>query len=134
MNFLKSNLFFLASMIFVTSLLAQTPFSFNYQAVLRDASGEVIVNEDVTLDIAILQGSAEGTEVFTESHQIQTNEFGLVNLAIGSISSLEDVEWSEDLYFMEVRLDGDLMGTSQLLSVPFALHALTSSDTFSGNY
>ena len=122
------------AMVFVSGLLAQPPFGFNYQAVLRDASGELLASEDVTLDVAILQGSAEGTEVFSEMHQVQTNEFGLVNLQIGTVNSLEEIDWSADTYFLAVSIDGDLVGVSQLLSVPFALSAQTSADTFSGDY
>ena len=120
--------------VFAAITAAQSPTSFNYQAVLRDDAGEPIASEAVSVEIAILMGSAEGTEVFSEVHNTQTNEFGLINLQVGSVSSLENVAWGEDLYFIRVSLDGNVMGTSQLLSVPYALHANTSADAFSGDY
>jgi uncharacterized protein (TIGR02145 family) len=115
-------------------LMAQTPQMFNYQAVVRDDAGEPIVNDNVTLEISILQGSAEGTPVVIETHQATTNDFGLVNLHIGSILPLEDIDWGTGPYFLEVKLNDELMGVSQLLSVPYALHAASSADAFSGNY
>ena len=106
---------------------AQTPSSFNYQAVLRDASGGILSNQEIEIGIALLQGSATGTEVFAETHAVTTNEFGLVNLQIGSVNTagMETIYWSDGPYFIEISVDGTVMGTSQLLSVPFAMHAKT---------
>ena len=105
--------------------LAQTPTSFQYQAVLRDATGQVLATQDVEIGIAILQGSASGTEVFSENHSVTTNNFGLANLQIGSINTvgMEALDWSGGPYFVQVSVDGTIMGTSQLLSVPYALYA-----------
>ncbi len=110
------------------SILGQAPQSFNYQAVLRDDAGEPMVSQDVAVKIDILQGSAGGPQVFTETHDTATDEFGLVNLQIGSIESLEVVDWSADEYFLQVSVNGNLMGTTQLLSVPYALHAKTADE------
>ena len=129
-----TTLFFLSALFFICGLKAQTPMAFNYQAVLRDEAGQAITSEDVTLEIAILKGSPDGEEIFSETHQTQTNEFGLVNIRIGSENSLETIEWAAEDYFIEISLNGINMGTTQLLSVPFALHALTSADSFSGDY
>ncbi len=121
---IKSLLLFLISI----SILGRAPQSFNYQAVLRKDAGELKASQDVTVKIEILQGSAGGTEVFTETHNTATNEFGLVNLQIGSIQSLEVVDWSADDYFLRVSVNGNLMGITQLLSVPYALHAKTADE------
>ncbi|TVQ15199.1 MAG: hypothetical protein EA361_06310, partial [Bacteroidetes bacterium] len=102
---------------------AQVPSQFNYQAVLRDDAGQVMENIPVEIEIAILQASAEGPVVFSEIHQVQTNTMGLVNLQIGSVNNLNDIDWGNDSYFLRLSIDGELMGVSQLLSVPFALHA-----------
>ena len=106
---------------------AQTPSGFNYQAVLRDASGGILSNQEIEIGIALLQGSATGTEVFAETHAVTTNEFGLVNLQIGSVNTagMETIDWSDGPYFIEISVDGTVMGTSQLLCVPFAMHAKT---------
>ena len=119
---------------------AQTPQSFNYQAVMRDDAGNALASEDVTIDVAILQGSATGTEVFSETFSTTTNEHGLVNLQIGSTESLEGIDWAADDYYLEISVNGTVMGTTELLSVPYALHAetaahaQTSADAFSGNF
>ncbi len=108
------------------SVLAQSPQMFNYQAVLRNDAGEPRASQDVTIRIDIVKGDAGGPQVFTETHNTATNEFGLVNLQIGSNQSLEVVDWSADDYFIQVIVDGTIMGTTQLLSVPYALHAKTA--------
>ena len=132
MKKIKLSLFLLLMISF--GLLAQVPHSFNYQAVLRDNAGEVMGLQDISVTISILKGDYDGSEVFTETHNIQTNEFGLINLKVGSINSLEGIEWGTDNYFIKISVDGNHLGTSQLLSVPYSLHSLTSSDTFSGDY
>ncbi len=106
---------------------AQTPQTFNYQAVLRDASGGILANQQVEISVAILQGSASGTEVFSETHSVTTNNFGLANLQIGSVNTtgMQNIDWSSGSYFIQISVDGVIMGTSQLLSVPYALHAKT---------
>jgi uncharacterized protein (TIGR02145 family) len=115
-------------------LTAQPPHSFNYQAVLRNTSGEILESQEVTLTLEILKGVENGEVVFTEQHSTQTNAFGLINLAVGSVSSMEEIYWGEDIYFLRISVDGQVMGTSPLLSVPFALSAQTSADAFSGDY
>ncbi len=117
---------FVALIIGLTTF-AQTPTTFNYQAVLRDASGGILANQQVEIGVTILQGSASGTEVFSETHSVTTNNFGLANLQIGSVNTtgMENIDWSSGSYFIQISVDGTIMGTSQLLSVPFALHAKT---------
>ncbi len=124
------------------STFSQTPTSFQYQAVLRDASGGILANQQVEIGVALLQGSAAGNEVFSETHSVTTNDFGLVNLQIGSVNTadMETIDWSKGPYFIEISVDGTVMGTSQLLSVPYALHAKTvendkveDADTDPGN-
>lgn len=116
------------------SLLAQTPMGMNYQAVLRDATGQVIASQEVEISFEILKGSNEGQVVFSEIHNTTTNAFGLANLVIGSLQSLEGIDWGADSYFLRISADGVEMGTTQLLSVPFALYAQSSADSFSGDY
>ncbi len=117
-----------------SSVLGQFPEKFNYQAVLRDDAGQEMVLEDVSVKLSILKGDMDGPQVFTETHEVTTNEFGLVTLVVGSINPLSDVNFSADSYFVEIRVNGHLMGVSQLASVPYALHSQTSDDTFSGDY
>lgn len=133
-NTMKKLYPFIALMIIAGSLFAQTPHMFNYQAVIRDSDGQPLSEENISLQIVLLQGGAEGTEVFSETHQTQTNELGLVNMQVGSINSLEDIDWVNEEFYIQIIVDDTEMGTTQLLSVPFALHAATSADAFSGDY
>jgi len=121
---------------------AQAPRYFNYQAIIRDAGGQPINNQTIGLKISILKGSTDGRSVFTETHFIKTNTYGLVNLAIGS-GTIEEgnfstINWGNDNYFVKIEVDENggsnfqVMGTAQLLSVPYALYAETSGNG-SGN-
>jgi len=108
------------------NIFAQAPESFRYQAVLRDGSGVVRADQSAGIDIDILQGSSSGTVVYSESHSASTNAFGLVSLDVGKGSTSDDfisIDWSNGPYFIRISVDGNVMGTSQLLSVPYAKYA-----------
>ncbi|MFH2096048.1 MAG: hypothetical protein ABIJ16_10115 [Bacteroidota bacterium] len=114
-------------------IFSQSPQSFSYQAVIRDATGLVIPDQNVGIRISILQGSVSGPSIYSETHSPTTNSFGLVNLEIGNgnivSGDFATIPWGIDSYFVQVELDEtggtnyQLMGTSQLLSVPYALYA-----------
>lgn len=118
---------------------AQSPQVFNYQAVARDAAGAVLADQNVSFRISILEGNAGGTAVYTETHLATTNQFGLVNLKVGNgtyvSGDFATIDWAGDAFFLKVEMDesGDvnyqLMGTAQLLSVPYSLHSETTGDT-----
>jgi hypothetical protein len=132
-KFILSFSFALACM----TAIAQPP-AFSYQAVVRDAGGVIIANQVVGFRISILQGSAVGAAVYTEDHSTMTNDFGLVNLEIGNgipvLGTFWAINWGTDDYFIEIGLDlvgggsYTTMGTSQLLSVPYALFAGKSGE------
>ena len=103
--------------------IAQTATMFNYQAVIRDNLGNPVVNEPTDILISILQEDVDGFEVFSELHEIETNAYGMVNLQIGSIEDLSLIDWSSDIYFIQVSVNDVIMGTTQLVSVPMALSA-----------
>lgn len=114
------------------SLSAQTPQAFKYQAVARDASGNIISDQDVKLRITILQGGASGNPVYIESHIVHTNQFGLLSIDVGSGTGIGDfsaIDWGNNIFFVKTEMDPaggnnySLMGISQLLSVPYALHS-----------
>lgn len=129
----------------VIGLSAQIPNSFKYQAVVRDNAGQVFVNKAVAFQISILQTSESGAVVYSETHSAQTNAFGLVNLEIGAgiivSGTFSGIDWGSDSYFVKIELDSynsglfTEMGTSQLLSVPYALYAKQSGNglTISGS-
>jgi hypothetical protein len=119
------------------NIYAQAPQSFKYQATARNNSGVLIINQQVGMQISIIQGSANGSSVYIETFTPITNEFGLININIGTGNSNNDfstINWTAGPYFIKIEMDvtGGTnyqdYGTSQLLSVPYALHA-NSSET-----
>ena len=119
------------------STFGQAPEGFKYQAVLRDASNAILVNQAVGIQLTIQEGSAGGTAVYTETFFPTTNAYGLVNLEIGTGASTDDfstIDWANGTYFIETAIDAaggnnySVMGTSQLMSVPYALYAKTSGN------
>ena len=114
-------------------LNAQVPQAFSYQGVAFDAEGAALSEVSISIEIKILRESAQGTTVYSEQHTINTNAAGLYNLNIGQGTSqqgeFENIDWSSLPMFISVGLDADgsgtfqSVGTSQLLSVPYALRA-----------
>ncbi len=124
----------LIGIIAVLNSFAQTPESFKYQAIARDANGEVIANQQVELIISILQNDINGAVVYTETHDSTSNMYGLVNLNIGSgnPTNFSTINWGAEPHFLKIEMNGMLMGISQLLSVPYALHARTAESLVGG--
>ena len=127
-------------MIFATfaALFAQVPDAFNYQSVVRNASGEIIANSNISFRISILKNSETGTLVYVETHSALTDNFGLTSLKIGKGTPVSGVfnlsDWGATPHFIRVEVDpagGNSyiqMGTYQLLSVPYAFHAQTVAE------
>ena len=116
--------------------LGQAPQSFNYQAVIRDSSNNIINNQSIGVQIAILQGNANGNSVYTEIFSETTNDYGLINLQLGSGISTDDfntISWENGPFFIETSIDVNggsnylLMGSTQIMSVPYAIHSSTST-------
>lgn len=133
---MKRIVFFIIPFFLGVVLSAQTPPSFRYQAVARDNSGNVLNNQAVSFRISILSGSASGTITYRETHTgLSTNAFGLIELEIGKGTpvngTFSSINWGGNTYFVQVEIDPaggtsyQTLSTSQLLSVPFALHAKT---------
>lgn len=112
----------------IKSAFPQAPGGFTYQAVLRDASGTVKANTDVSLTLTLLRGSVTGSVIYSETHEARTNGFGLITLEIGSKSpdGLFGIDWTDGPVYVKTEVDGIDMGTSVMLSVPYALYALKS--------
>jgi hypothetical protein len=116
-------------------LLSQAPQNMSYQAVIRDVGGNLITNSTVGVQISILQGSSGGTAVFVETHSALTNANGLLSITIGNgtlVSGMFNaINWASGPYFLKTETDPSggtnytISGTSQLLSVPYALYAAT---------
>ena len=114
--------------------LSQAPQGFNYQAIVRDASGNVRANEGVQFQFRIQD--LAGNAIYTENHTVVTNKYGLADgIIIGKGSTVDDftsVDWGNGTYYINVKVDGVDLGTSQLLSVPYALYALNAGSGSSG--
>ncbi|MBN2174514.1 MAG: hypothetical protein JW731_10290 [Bacteroidales bacterium] len=131
-------------MVFLFHSFAQSPQAFKYQAVARDASGELISNQQVSFQISLLHGGPTGTVVYSETFDPVTNDQGLVNLEIGNgivvSGDFGTIDWSLGDYFLQIEMDEtggtnyQIMGTSQLLSVPFAMYAESSGSSDDGDW
>ncbi len=117
---------------------SQAPEKMSYQAIVRNADGNLLTETTIGMRISVLKNNASGTSVYTETHTQQTNVNGLVTLEIGTGSvvsgSFSTINWGEDTYFIKTETDIEggsnytIVGTSQLLSVPYALHAKTAGN------
>ena len=123
----------------LTQLHAQAPQGFNYQATVRNSSGDLIVNTNVYFKFNVIQGSLTAVPIFTETHYVPTDDLGQVNLVIGqgtaNTGAFSELDWSLGSYYLGIELDTDTgngyvaMGTTQLLSVPYAMYAESSGSS-----
>jgi hypothetical protein len=125
----------IVALLILVTLMGQAPESFKYQAVLRNARGDIKASTASVIGIDILKGSATGIKVYSETHNVTTDSYGLINLEIGNgtstLGTFSDVNWSAGSYFLKLIVDGNVMGTAQLLSVPYALYAKSSGNEIS---
>ena len=123
-------------MLITLNLWSQVPQQFSYQAVLRDDKGRILDDKKVSVRISMLKGKENGDLVYQEYHHTITNVNGLITLQIGRGDEISGdfskIDWSSGPFYLktEVSTTGsnkyDLYGTSQLLSVPYALYAANS--------
>ncbi|MBK8497539.1 MAG: hypothetical protein IPL52_01670 [Flavobacteriales bacterium] len=121
------------SLIGANGLFAQAPEKMSFQAVLRDGADDLIVNSAVGMRTSILQGSSNGSAVYVETHAPTTNANGLATVEIGAgtvvSGDFATIDWANGPYYLKTETDPDggttysITGTSQLLSVPYALYA-----------
>jgi hypothetical protein len=135
---MKTTYTLLLFLLATVSILAQAPEKMSYQAVLRDASNTLLTNQEVGMQISILQTTITGTAVYIETQTATTNINGLVSLEIGTGSTSDNfatIDWSAGPYFIKSATDPSgggsytITGTSQIMSVPFALYAKTSGSS-----
>ena len=120
----------------ITQLQAQVPQGFNYQATVRNSAGDLIINTNVYFKFNVIQSSDTSVPIFTETHYVPTDDLGQVNLVIGqgtpSAGTFSELDWSQGSYYLGIELDTGngyvAMGTTQLLSVPYALYAENSGN------
>lgn len=125
-------------------LLCQAPQSISYHAIVRNNSGNPMVNHAVSFHFSILKGSTTGSLIYDEQHDTITDQTGGVWLVIGKgivqSGDFTAIDWGTDSYFLNIGIDttgGTFytdMGTFQFLSVPYALYSNKAGNGFSGNY
>jgi len=147
---MKANVLTCAMLLLSMSGIGQAPDRMQYQCVIRDSTGAVLVDRTVGVRISVIRGSASGAVAYAETHQGTTGAAGVLSLAIGSgtvvAGDLSRVDWSQGPYFIRVETDPSgganyrIVGSTQLLSVPYALftksaplrYSATGDTLFSG--
>ncbi len=111
---------------------SQTPQGFNYQSVVRDALGDILPSTTIGVQFELHQATATGTIVYTETHTLTTNAYGVMSTVVGQGTASDDfsvIDWSSYVYYIETSVDitggttYTSVGTSQLMSTPYALMA-----------
>lgn len=132
----------LLAVLITACVFAQSPEKMSYQAIVRNASDNLVTNAIIGMQISILQGSATGTAVYVETQTTTTNANGLVAIEIGTGTTTDDfsaIDWGNDIYFIKTETDPSggtnytITGTNQLLSVPYALHSKTVENEKDGD-
>ncbi len=126
------------AILLTVNALAQVPQKMSYQAIIRNNSNQLLTSTTVGMQISILQGSAIGTSVYTETQTPVTNVNGLVTVEIGSgtvvTGVFSSINWATGVYFIKTEIDPSggtaysITGATQLISVPYALYANTSGN------
>ena len=138
---MKTLLFSITYLALAFVSFSQAPESFSYQAVIRNANGTILNNQNVGIRLTILQGTPTGITVYSDTFSETSNSFGLVNLQVGTGTTsynFSSIDWSNGPFYIETAIDVtggtsySVLGTSQLLSVPYALYAKTSGSSTPG--
>lgn len=126
-------LFFSFLFFFFSTVTAQSPRLINYQGVARDIKGNPISLQSLSIKIEIVPTIDAANTPFAEFHLVKTNEFGLYTLQIGNgekiSGNLADIKWETGSQYIRIYIDDkggndfSFIGTTQLLSVPYALYA-----------
>lgn len=127
---------FLTTVFITVNVFSQTPNKLSYQAVIRNSANTLVTNTQIGMQISILQGSISGTAVFVETHTPTSNANGMIGIEIGGgtvvSGDFTTLDWANGPYFIKTESDPEggvnysITGTSQLLSVPYALYAKTA--------
>ena len=138
----KLQIYSIIMLTFTTLVNAQPPQGFSYQASIRNSNNEVLANTPVTVRVTILEGSVTGTPVYSEDQQDTTNQQGIVSLSVGfgniKQGNFNQIRWAKGLLFIQIDVDINnsgsfiAMGSSQILSVPYALYSGNSLESEPG--
>jgi hypothetical protein len=130
-------LYTLITLIATIATFAQAPQGFNYQATVRNSAGALIVNQNVYFKFNVMLNSATSVPVYSETHYVPTDDLGQVNLVVGTgtptTGTFAGINWAIGSYYLGIELNTGsgyvAMGTTQLLSVPYALYANSAGST-----
>jgi len=130
---MKKIIYLIAMLFLSVGAFSQVPQLISYQAVVRNSNNVLVTNSNVSVSISIVKDSANGTVVYSELHSTTTNANGLFSFSIGTglyaSGSLSSINWASGVYFIKSQIDPNgglnftITGTSQILSVPYALYA-----------
>jgi len=131
-------LFTLLILITTFASIAQAPQGFNYQAVLRNANGTLLVNQNTNIKFNIMLNTQTSAPIYSEIHNALTDDLGQVSLVVGTgtvtTGAFASINWSNGTYFLGIEVNKGAgyiaMGTTQLLSVPFALFAQNAQNSY----
>ena len=142
---MKNKLIFFGLMLFIASLAkAQVPQGIPYQAVTRNAQGQPLASTNVKVRFSILDSIVTGTAIYVETHSLTTSSLGLFtsNVGTGTASSgiFNNINWGQNFKFLKVEIDTTasgnnyiVLGTQQMMSVPYALYAREASSISGGS-
>ncbi len=136
-NILALIVFVSCWVLFISSLMAQASQGFNYQAIARNTSGNILSNQNISFRFSIRNGNG-GAVLYRETFSTTTNQFGLVTLTIGKgipvSGSFSAIDWANVTPWLKVEMDESggtsftTMGESLLQSVPYALFAASGNE------
>ncbi|MBC7447524.1 MAG: hypothetical protein H7330_05640, partial [Hymenobacteraceae bacterium] len=117
---------------------AQTvPQGISYQAVARNAAGAVLANQPVKLRLSVSPNAAGTLPVYVETQAATTSALGLLTVTLGQgtlvSGAFATISWGTGSYWVKTEIDPaggvafQILGTTQLLSVPYALYAKASA-------
>lgn len=131
-------------MLLAIGSYAQQPQGIRFEGLARDNSGNLLASQAVSVKLSILSGGLSGEAVYVETHQLSTGSDGMFDLLIGTGSvesgSFQGINWGNGSYYLKVEMDPqggssfEFVGTSELMSVPYALYANKAADGFNGSF
>lgn len=138
-HFPTSFLMLFLGMMTTLTIFSQAPESLIYQAEARDYKGDILKQETIEVRIAIRENATDGIELWSQTYEVTTDKYGFFTLILGdpeagsSEFSSAGIDWANNAYYLNVQVTDRKtntvdMGTTQLLSVPYALHAKTAED------
>jgi hypothetical protein len=147
---MKTKLLLVLPLLLATSLFAQVPQGFNYQAIARDGAGNPIINKELLVKVSILSdttgfyASGSGNYLWEEQHSVTTNGLGLFGLVIGTqarlrgLASFNLIDWNNVPLFVGLKILNSPapwknMGTAKLYSVPYAMVADSANGIAAGS-